>query len=116
MSSYDKIEKPWGYEQLLEKNDRYILKKLFMKKDAMCSLQYHNKKHETIYVLSGILGISIEKEKVPVEEKVLLPNDFLAIAPLTIHRMCGIDDCLYLESSTPELYDVVRLNDLYGRK
>ena len=59
----NKIFKPWGFEVLLEKNNIYVLKKLFMKKNHRCSLQYHKKKLETIYVLSGILEISFGKSK-----------------------------------------------------
>ena len=58
-----KINKPWGYELLLEKNKVYVLKKLFMKKGHRCSLQYHNKKIETVYVLSGKILLTLVKGK-----------------------------------------------------
>lgn len=110
-----KIEKPWGYEELLEKNEKYIVKRLFMKKDCQCSLQYHNFKHETIYVLSGELKIIIGESLDTLTEKTYYPNDVIAIQPKLIHRMFGSSDCIYLESSTPELDDVVRLVDDYAR-
>ena len=57
------IKKPWGREELLEKNKKYMVKRLFMKKGHRCSLQYHNKKKETIFVLSGKLKIYFGKKK-----------------------------------------------------
>lgn len=113
--SISKIEKPWGYEELLELNDRYVVKRLFMKKDHQCSLQYHNEKHETIYVVCGELKIVIGETLETLSEKIYYPNDVIAIPPKIIHRMYGASDCIYLESSTPELNDVVRLVDDYAR-
>ena len=110
-----KTEKPWGYEELLEHNSSYVLKKLFMKKNHQCSLQYHEMKHETLYVISGKLKLTIGEEIQKLEEVTLQENDFYVLPPLKIHRMFGITDCLYLESSTPELDDVVRLKDDYNR-
>lgn len=110
-----KIEKPWGYEILLEKNDYYVVKKLFMKKGCMCSLQFHKMKHETIYVLSGTLKIYLDDKNENLIEKTLQEGDVLAIPPRTIHRMAGETDAMYLESSTPQLDDVIRVSDLYGR-
>ena len=51
------IEKPWGREEIIEINDKYMMKKLTMFKNHRCSLQYHNHKKETIFVLSGQLRI-----------------------------------------------------------
>jgi mannose-6-phosphate isomerase len=111
-----KIEKPWGYEIILEKNDFYVVKKLFMKKDCMCSLQFHEMKHETIYVLSGTLKIFMDDKNEGMQELTLHEGDVRAIPPRTIHRMAGETDALYLEASTPQLDDVVRITDLYGRE
>lgn len=113
--SISKIDKPWGYEELLELNSKYVVKRLFMKKDHQCSLQYHNEKHETIYVITGILKIIIGETLETLTEKIYYPNDIVSISPKIIHRMYGESDCIYLESSTPELNDVVRLVDDYAR-
>lgn len=110
-----KIQKPWGYEELLEKNENYVVKRLFMKKDCRCSLQYHNFKHETIYILSGMLKIVIGDTIETLSENIYSANDVIAIPPKIIHRMIGYSDCIYLESSTPELDDVIRLADDYAR-
>ena len=56
-----RINKPWGYEELIEFNKKYMFKKLFMKKGHRCSLQFHNKKKETVYVLSGKLKLILKK-------------------------------------------------------
>lgn len=111
----NKIEKPWGFEELLEYNQNYILKKLFMKKNECCSIQYHELKKETIYVLNGKLKLYIGNDINNLEEKIMLPNDVITINPYTIHRMEAIEDSYYLETSTPELWDVVRLKDNYNR-
>lgn len=111
----NKIIKPWGYEELLEQNEQYMVKKLFMQKSHRCSLQFHKKKKETIFVLNGKLKISYGKDKKNLEEKTFCVNDKITIEPYTIHRMEAIEDSIYLEASTPENDDVVRLQDDYKR-
>lgn len=109
------IDKPWGYEEIIESNANYVVKRLFMKYDACCSLQYHREKCETIYVLSGTLRILHGNNVDILTEVVLNTNEFITIPPMKLHRAYGITDCLYLESSTIQLWDVVRLQDNYGR-
>ena len=111
-----KIIKPWGYELLIEKNKKYMFKKLFMKKGHRCSLQFHKKKIETIFVVSGKLKIFYGKNKDKLKYKIFKPQNTITINPKTIHRMQAISDCIYLEASTPEITDVVRLSDDYKRK
>lgn len=112
---FSKVEKPWGYEELVEINDKYVVKKLFMKKGHKCSIQYHELKRETIVVLSGKLNISIGPSLEKLESKVYQHGEAVSIEPYTVHRMEAVEDCLYLETSTNELWDVVRLQDSYGR-
>lgn len=109
------IEKPWGREEVLEINDRYMVKKLTMFKGCRCSLQYHKSKQETIYVLDGKLKIVIGASQEALEEKVYSPGESVTISPNTIHRMEGLEESVYLEASTPEMDDVVRLVDDYQR-
>lgn len=104
------IDKPWGGEEILYSDMKYTLKKLVMKKDQMCSLQYHEKKQETVYVLDGILKMTDR-----ITDVILYPGDTITIYPGEIHRMIGITDATYLECSTSELDDVVRIEDAYGR-
>ena len=107
---FTRVEKPWGYEELLECNDKYVVKKLFMTKGHSCSLQYHELKKETILVLSGVLLITIGDTK-----KEYRFGESVTIPPYTVHRMEAVEDSLYSETSTNELSDVVRLQDAYGR-
>ena len=110
-----KIIKPWGFEEILEINKKYLLKKLYMKKNHRCSLQYHNKKKETIYVLSGKLKIFIGKSRNKLKSKIFKKGSNITIEPKVIHRMQAVTNCLYLEASTPQNSDVVRLSDDYNR-
>jgi len=107
------IEKPWGKEEILTVQDKYMLKRLTMNFGCRCSMQYHNHKTETIYVLSGILFIHDEDGYI----RQLNPGDSCTIVPGEVHRMEGASDphVVYLEASTPENDDVVRLEDDYGR-
>jgi mannose-6-phosphate isomerase-like protein (cupin superfamily) len=112
---FTKVEKPWGYEELVECNDKYVVKKLFMKKGHSCSTQYHELKRETIVVLSGTLKIGIGPNLESLDYKNYTFGDTVTIDPYTVHSMEGVEDCLYLETSTNEIWDVVRLKDSYGR-
>jgi len=109
------IEKPWGREEVIEINDRYMMKKLTMWAGHRCSLQYHNIKCETIYVLSGQLRIYSGKTKDELTSKVYGSDDTITIVPGEVHRMEAVKDSVYLEASTPEMDDVVRLVDDYQR-
>lgn len=109
------IEKPWGKEEILELNQNYMLKRLTMNKGCRCSLQYHNKKCETIYVLSGKLEILKGKSTETLTKEIYKSGDFITINPLEIHRMEAVEDCIYLETSTPDTDDTVRLQDDYNR-
>jgi len=109
------IEKPWGCEEVIEINENYMMKKLTMLKGHRCSLQLHNIKKETIYVLSGKLNIISGPDKDNLTERIYSSGDTITIDPGTVHRMEGAEDSVYLEASTPEMDDVVRLVDDYQR-
>jgi mannose-6-phosphate isomerase len=108
--------KPWGKEEIIEENNSYVLKRLTMKAGHRCSLQYHELKRETIYVVTGVLKISTGNHLDKMKESIYYPNSSITIEPLTLHRMEGIEDSVYLEASTTELNDVVRLADDYHRQ
>lgn len=110
-----RIEKPWGYEELVYAGERYVFKRLFMKEGEACSLQYHIDKHETVLVHAGRLRLQMGPSLADIVEKILLPGDVVVLAPGVLHRMTAIEDCIYFEASTPELDDVVRVEDRYGR-
>lgn len=81
------IDKPWGWEKLIEVNDDYVVKELFMKEGNSCSLQYHEKKHETFYVLKGKLKFEVGTDKYNLVEMELNVGEFFTIEPLVVHRM-----------------------------
>ncbi len=109
------IEKPWGKEEVIEINDKYMMKKLTMLKGHRCSLQIHNHKKETIYVLSGQLKIISGPDQDNLTGKIYSDGESITISPGVVHRMEGVEDSIYLEASTPEMDDVVRLVDDYER-
>ena len=109
------IEKPWGKEEVVEINERYMMKKLTMWKGHRCSLQFHKQKRETIYVLSGKLMIYSGSNQESLDSKIFGAHETITLVPGVVHRMEAAEDCVYLEASTPEMDDVVRLSDDYNR-
>ena len=112
-----RVEKPWGYEIWWARTERYVGKILHVRKGESLSLQYHNVKEETIRIQSGrlLLEIGAAGEEGQLRRVDMGPGDVMHITPRTVHRMTGLEDCDVLEVSTPELDDVVRLEDRYGR-
>lgn len=111
----DEVIKPWGKENLLEYNDQYVVKKLFMKANECCSLQYHELKRETIFILKGHVKMHIGKDINSMEVRDMKEGESITITPYTLHRVEGVTDSEYLECSTNELWDVIRLSDKYSR-
>lgn len=110
-----KTEKPWGHELLIACNDRYALKEICMLAGTRSSLQSHERKMETIFVLSG--RISLERQ-VPGGEltvEVFGAGQAYDVEPGTIHRVTVLEDARLIEASTPELDDVIRHADDFGR-
>jgi mannose-6-phosphate isomerase-like protein (cupin superfamily) len=112
-----KVEKPWGHELWWARTDRYVGKILHLRQGESLSLQYHNVKDETILLHSGRLLFETRgaHETGDLRRVEMKPGDTFHITPGTLHRMTGLDDCDIIEVSTPELDDVVRLEDRYGR-
>ncbi len=109
-----KTEKPWGYELLFALTPKYAGKLIFVSKGHRLSLQYHAKKDETIFVHQGQIELEIS-EKGESKSVTLNPGNRIHLSPLTQHRLKAIEDTIIFEVSTPELDDVVRLADDYGR-
>jgi mannose-6-phosphate isomerase len=109
-----KVDKPWGYELHWAKTSRYVGKIIHVNAGHALSLQYHNEKDETIYLSSGRLLFEIQ-EGDGLRKREMLPGEAVHITPGTVHRMTAIEDSDIFEVSTPELHDVVRLEDRYGR-
>jgi len=114
LSGIPKIDKPWGYELHWAKTERYVGKVLHVNAGHALSLQYHNKKDETIFLWAGKLLFEIGDAAGTLTRE-MLPGESVHITPKTIHRMTAIEDSDIFEVSTPELDDVVRLEDRYGR-
>ena len=111
------VKKPWGHEEIWAHTDRYVAKMLYINKGHRLSLQYHNKKTETIRVMEGTLTLVTQDAAGKSFEKKLLPGNVYHIAPKMIHRFCAVDnDVVLSEVSTTEIDDVVRLEDDYKRK
>ena len=112
-----RVEKPWGYELWWARTERYVGKLLHVRKGESLSLQYHNVKDETIMVQSGELLFETRPkgETGELTRRTLKSGDTFHITPGTVHRMTGLSDTDILEVSTPEVDDVVRLEDRYGR-
>jgi mannose-6-phosphate isomerase-like protein (cupin superfamily) len=111
------VPKPWGHEVIWAHTDRYVGKILHIKAGHALSVQYHNRKDETVYLLSGemIYWVKLDGED-DLRDMKLKVGDAFRITPGTIHYMEAVTDCDVLEASTPELDDVVRLKDRYGRE
>ena len=114
MSKITIIKKPWGEERLFAKTKKYAGKILIVRKGHRLSLQYHKLKDETLYLEEGLLKVIIQKGKNLVTKTVISGETF-EVPPRTIHRIEAIENCRLIEVSTPELDDVVRLDDDYGR-
>lgn len=110
-----RVDKPWGYELHWAKTERYVGKLIHITKGHALSLQYHNKKDETIFLFAGKLLYEYQEDGTMVKRE-MLPGDRIHVPPPTVHRMTAIEDCDVFEVSTPELDDVVRLEDRYGRE
>lgn len=110
-----RVDKPWGHELIWAENTRYAGKLLHITRGGQLSFQYHRRKEETIYLLSGALELEVARADEPREVLRLAPGDSFHIPPGLRHRMTALEDCVVLEVSTPELDDVVRLEDRYGR-
>ncbi len=109
------VPKPWGHETIWAHTDRYVVKILHINAGHSLSVQYHNRKDETVHLLNGELIYRVKLGD-KLEDMRLTRGQSFRITPGTVHQMEAITDCDILEASTPELEDVVRLQDRYGRE
>ena len=113
-----RVDKPWGYELIFAHTDQYVGKVLFVRAGQALSLQYHEVKDEAWYVESGRANLELGTvgDDGPLDTVELVTGDAYHFRPGTIHRVAAIEDTTILEVSTPQLEDVVRLEDRYGRE
>jgi mannose-6-phosphate isomerase len=109
------VEKPWGHELIWALTDRYCGKILFVRGGESLSLQYHRERDESWYVIEGRAVLEFGSVDGPRETVEIGPGDAFRFVPQTVHRVSAIADTRILEVSTPELDDLVRLEDRYGR-
>jgi mannose-6-phosphate isomerase len=110
-----KVDKPWGYELRWGITDRYAGKVLHVKKGEALSLQYHERKDEFQLVVKGAVDIELGGPDGAMTSHRMKAGDTLHIGPGTRHRLTALEDTDIFEVSTPEVDDVVRLDDRYGR-
>ena len=110
------VDKPWGWELIWALTDHYCGKLLFVRAGHSLSLQFHREKDEAWYVQDGRaeLELAAPGQAIPVSE-VVGPGSAFHFTPGTVHRVTALEDTLILEVSTPQIDDVVRLEDSYGR-
>jgi mannose-6-phosphate isomerase-like protein (cupin superfamily) len=112
-----KVEKPWGWELIWAVADQYVGKLLFVKAGESLSLQFHREKDESWYVESGKAKLELgEAGQGILNEEVVGAGACFRFPPGTVHRVTALEDLTILEVSTPQLDDVVRLEDRYGRE
>ena len=109
------VQKPWGHETIWAHTDQYVGKVLHIKAGHALSVQYHERKDETIHLLTGEMIYRV-KEGDDLREVRLRAGESFRNEPGTVHQMEAVTDCDVLEASTPHLDDVVRLSDRYGRE
>ena len=111
-----RVDKPWGYELVWAHAERYVGKIIVIETGKRLSLQHHEVKDEWIHVLSGRLALTLQNDAGEIEVRELGPGEGAHVAVPRVHRFAAIETCMLIEVSTPELNDVVRLEDDFGRE
>ena len=111
-----RVEKPWGWELIWAQTDAYVGKVLFVRAGHSLSLQFHREKDESWYVESGRAKLELgETGNAVLKTEVVSTGACFRYRPGTVHRVTALEDTTIIEVSTPQLDDVVRLEDAYGR-
>lgn len=105
------VSKPWGKEIWLELNDKYCYKRIYINAGTQTSYQYHDKKLETNYIIDGEAEVWLENDEGVVEKAIMKKDDFFTVVPPKKHRVIAITDIILQEVSTPEVDDVIRIED-----
>ncbi len=111
-----KVEKPWGWELVWAEAEDYVGKVLFVRAGESLSLQYHEVKDESWLVQEGRATLELGDVGGELEMLEIAAGDAFRFRPRTVHRVTAVEDTLVIEVSTPQLTDVVRLEDRYGRE
>ncbi len=105
------VSKPWGKEVWLELNDKYCYKRIYINAGTKTSYQYHDKKLETNYIIDGEAEVWLENNEGVVEKIRMKKDDYFTVEPPKKHRVIAISDIILQEVSTPEVDDVIRIDD-----
>ena len=105
------VSKPWGKEIWLELNEKYCYKRIYINAGTRTSYQYHEKKLETNYIIDGEAEVWLENDEGVVEKTKMKKNDFFTVSPPKKHRVIALTDLILQEVSTPEVDDVIRIED-----
>jgi len=109
------VTKPWGKEEWLELNDAYCYKRIYINAGYKTSYQYHNFKRETNFIISGEAEIWLENDEGVVEKKIMKAGEYFNVTPPKKHRVIALTDIILQEVSTPEVDDVIRIDDEFAR-
>lgn len=109
------VNKPWGKEVWLEINDKYCYKRIYINAGHKTSLQYHKLKLETNYIIDGTAEITLEDENGVINTTIMEKDSYFTVTPPRKHRVTAITDVILQEVSTPEVDDVIRVQDDFGR-
>jgi mannose-6-phosphate isomerase-like protein (cupin superfamily) len=110
-----RVDKPWGYEIRWAVTDRYLGKILHVNRGEALSLQFHERKDECILIVKGAIEFEHGSDEAALRKQTMKVGDTVRITPGTRHRMTALEDTDIFEVSTPEIEDVIRLEDRYGR-
>jgi mannose-6-phosphate isomerase-like protein (cupin superfamily) len=111
-----RVDKPWGWELVWAETEAYVGKLLFVRAGESLSLQYHERKDESWLVREGRATLELGERGGDLATTEIAPGDTFRFRPGTVHRLSALEDTLVVEVSTPDLDDVVRLDDAYGRE
>jgi len=110
-----RVEKPWGHELIMERNDDFVVKRILLRAGHRSSLQLHVRKREWVIVEAGQVELTIGADPQALEVRTLQAGGVYRVPPGTVHRVLAVDDATILEIATPGDDDIVRLDDDYGR-
>jgi mannose-6-phosphate isomerase len=111
-----RVEKPWGYELRFAITEKYLGKVIHVNRGEALSLQYHEAKDETLLITKGAMDLELMDEEGTMNTHRMTVGNVVRIVPGRHHRMTAVEDCEFFEVSSPEIDDVVRLEDRYGRE
>jgi mannose-6-phosphate isomerase len=111
-----RVDKPWGHELRFAITDRYLGKVIHVNEGEALSLQYHEQKDETLLMTKGVMDLELAGEDGQMTTHRLSVGNCIRIVPGRTHRMKAVEDCEFFEVSSPEINDVIRLEDRYGRQ